>query len=72
MGQTPRSAAGPQAGVQSRPGDFTTLKPPVVRCGAGALDLIEVQLEGRRRMSGADLVNGQRLTESDYLGERTN
>jgi len=44
----------------------------VVTCGAGALELVEVQLEGRRRMSGADFANGQRLTMSDYLGDRTN
>jgi len=60
------------ASLGGRPGDFAGLKPPVVTCGAGALELVEVQLEGRRRMSGADFANGQRLTMSDYLGDRTN
>jgi methionyl-tRNA formyltransferase len=51
------------------PGHFLTLKPPVVCCGEGALELIEVQLEGRKRITAADFANGQRLTETDILGE---
>jgi methionyl-tRNA formyltransferase len=50
------------------PGRFLTLKPPVVCCGEGALELIEVQLEGRKRIAGADFVNGQRLAEHEPLG----
>ena len=37
----------------------------------GALELVEVQLEGRKRMPAADFANGQRLTENEDLGERT-
>jgi methionyl-tRNA formyltransferase len=51
------------------PGHFVTLKPPVVGCGLGSLELVEVQMEGRKRMPAADFVNGQRLTENDKLGE---
>ena len=51
------------------PGRFLTLKPAVVACGEGALELVELQLEGRKRMSAADFVNGQRLTDNDKLGE---
>jgi methionyl-tRNA formyltransferase len=50
-------------------GELASLTPPVVSCGSGALELIEVQLEGRRRMSAADFANGHRLTENDFLGE---
>jgi len=50
------------------PGRFLTLKPPVVCCGEGALELVDVQLEGRKRIGGADFVNGQHLTENDCLG----
>jgi len=60
--------AGP---AQAIPGRFACLKPPTVGCGAGALELMEVQLEGRRRMSGADFANGHRLAESDVLGDVT-
>ena len=51
------------------PGTIAGLKPLVVRCGEGLLELVEVQLEGRKRISAADFANGQRLTENDILGE---
>jgi methionyl-tRNA formyltransferase len=50
-------------------GRFLQLKPPVVVCGVGSLELVEVQLEGRKRMAAADFANGQRLTDNDWLGE---
>ena len=62
-----RSRAGGIAGATS--GRFVRLKPPVVACGSGSLELVEVQLEGRKRMAAADFANGQRLTENDWLGE---
>ncbi|HWB98303.1 MAG TPA: methionyl-tRNA formyltransferase [Bryobacteraceae bacterium] len=41
-------------------------------CGQGtALQLLEVQLEGRKRISAEDFANGQRLAETDSLGEPT-
>lgn len=40
-------------------------------CGQGeALELLEVQAEGRKRMDSAAFLNGYRLTENDILGER--
>lgn len=54
------------------PGCLAGLKPPRVFCGSGSLELVEVQLEGRKRISAADFVNGQRLNEHDYLGEPEN
>lgn len=53
----------------SLPGTLVHLKPPVVTCGAGYLELVEVQLEGRKRIAAADFANGQRLTENESLGE---
>jgi len=55
-------------GVRST-GRFVSLKPLVVVCGEGELELLEVQLEGRKRINAADFANGQRLTENDRLGE---
>ncbi|HYW45570.1 MAG TPA: methionyl-tRNA formyltransferase [Bryobacteraceae bacterium] len=55
--------------VPHEAGRMASLRPPVVSCGAGALELVEVQLEGRKRVSGADFVNGQRLAENEGLGE---
>ena len=41
-----------------------------VACGDGlVLNLMEVQLEGRKRMSGEAFANGQHLNENDTLGE---
>jgi methionyl-tRNA formyltransferase len=44
-------------------------KSPGVECGAGSLELLEVQLEGKKRVAGADFANGQRLQENERLGE---
>ncbi|HEX3748408.1 MAG TPA: methionyl-tRNA formyltransferase [Bryobacteraceae bacterium] len=51
------------------PGSFASVKPPVVRCGTGALELVEVQLEGRKRMPAAAFANGQRLSENEIAGD---
>jgi methionyl-tRNA formyltransferase len=44
-------------------------RPLVVQCGAGGLELLEVQMEGRKRVPAGDFANGQRLTENEVLGE---
>jgi methionyl-tRNA formyltransferase len=51
------------------PGALLSTHPPRVACGEGALELIEVQLEGRKRMPAADFANGHRLVENEMLGE---
>jgi methionyl-tRNA formyltransferase len=58
----PRPERGPS------PGRFLSFKPPVVACGTGSLELVEVQLEGRKRIPAADFANGQHLTDNDSLG----
>ncbi len=58
-----------QAGTPAPPGTIESLKPVMVRCREGLLELQEVQVEGRKRMSAADFANGQRLTENEILGE---
>jgi methionyl-tRNA formyltransferase len=43
----------------------------LVACGGGTvLDLIEVQMEGRKRMSAEAFLNGQHLKENEMLGEK--
>jgi methionyl-tRNA formyltransferase len=39
-----------------------------VRCGGGALELVRGQVEGRKPMSAADLVNGRAVQLGDVLG----
>lgn len=51
------------------PGRLVRMKPLVIGCGMGSLELAEVQMEGRKRMSGADFANGQRFTDNDRLGD---
>jgi methionyl-tRNA formyltransferase len=53
------------------PGQIQMIEPLVVSCGSGALQLLELQLEGRKRMAAADFARGQRLTQNDVLGEPT-
>ena len=36
-------------------------------CGAGSLELLELQLEGKRRMSAADFLNGHQVGENEVL-----
>jgi methionyl-tRNA formyltransferase len=63
-----RVAGAPEA-ASKQPGAIS-LKPLRVACGSGSLELLEVQLEGRRRVSAADFANGSRLTGNDILGEQ--
>ncbi len=51
------------------PGSLISIKPLIVSCGSSGLELLEVQQQGRKRMSGADFANGQRLSENEILGE---
>lgn len=39
-----------------------------VGCGAGALELLEVQLEGKRRMPAADFIHGHQPRNGEKLG----
>jgi methionyl-tRNA formyltransferase len=50
------------------PGVIASVKPLVVNCGSGSLELLEVQLAGRKRIFATDFANGQRLNENEKLG----
>jgi methionyl-tRNA formyltransferase len=52
------------------PGTLVKVKPrPIIKCGQGLLELVEVQAPGRRRMAAADCIRGRRLGEGARLGE---
>jgi len=52
------------------PGTLIKLKPgPIVKCGEGLLELVEVQAPGRRRVAAADFMRGRRVAEGARLGE---
>ncbi len=43
------------------PGEVTCIQPLTVQCGTGTLQLLEVQLEGGKRMNTADFLRGNRM-----------
>jgi methionyl-tRNA formyltransferase len=55
------------AAGQGTPGTILSTRPLLIAAGEGALELLEVQMEGRKRMPAADFVNGQRLAENERL-----
>jgi methionyl-tRNA formyltransferase len=57
------------ASGSGEPGAILATRPLTVAAGGGALELVEVQMEGRKRMPSADFVNGQRPQENDRLGD---
>jgi methionyl-tRNA formyltransferase len=63
------SLNGEAAGEDGLIGKIVQLKPvPVVRCGTGRLNLLEVQARGRRRMSAEDFFRGRRASIGMRLG----
>jgi methionyl-tRNA formyltransferase len=63
-----KSRVGP-ADVGGAAGSVIGSRPLLVRCGEGSLELLEVQMEGRKRISAVEFANGNRLTENEKLGE---
>lgn len=63
--------AGSLAGGPDKPGELRIEQGRMfVRCGEGTwLELVEVQLEGRKRMRATDFLRGQTLKTGDRLGE---
>lgn len=47
---------------KGEPGEVISLDPLVVACGKNAVQILEIQPEGKKRMSGEEFVRGYRLT----------
>jgi len=65
----------PGQGIATSPdttGRILSLRPLLVETATGPIEMVEVQLEGRKRIPAADFVNGQRVTEQELLGETAN
>jgi methionyl-tRNA formyltransferase len=57
----------------STPGRLLAGRKLIAGCGeSSALELVEVQLEGRKRMPGDAFANGQRMSENEVLGAPEN
>jgi methionyl-tRNA formyltransferase len=52
---------------QGEPGTVLQASPLVVAFSTGALELVEVQPEGKKRMSGRDFANGARIRPGERL-----
>jgi methionyl-tRNA formyltransferase len=51
------------------PGALIEVKPnPIVQCGEGSLELLEVQVPGKRRIAASDFARGRRLSIGERLG----
>jgi methionyl-tRNA formyltransferase len=69
MAITNASLAGETAFTPGR--TFTAKRHLFVACGAGTvLELLEMQLAGKKRMSADAFLNGYQLTENELLGEK--
>lgn len=47
--------------ITDTPGALLDSKRLIIACGSGAVELLEVQLEGAKRIAAADFIRGQRL-----------
>jgi methionyl-tRNA formyltransferase len=65
------TGGGVAGGAEAPPAPGEFLSGPVVACGAGALELLEVQLPGRKAVRGQDFVNGSRVRPGERLGDPT-
>lgn len=52
-------------GVQGQCGEIVSLVPFVVACGQGSVEILELQLEGKKRMKSRDFLMGHRLCAGD-------
>ena len=50
-----------------KPGCVVSVKPPVIACGDVAVELIDVQREGKNKMSAEDFFRGQRIETGSFL-----
>jgi len=48
-------------------GEIISLNPFVVACSDGTVEILELQLEGKKRMNSKDFLMGHRLNAGDRL-----
>jgi methionyl-tRNA formyltransferase len=68
-----RALALTKAGRESRPGEVLIADKSrvIVACGEGCVELLSVQPEGKRAMTGVEWAMGRGVSEGDVLGEET-
>ncbi len=56
-------------GFSGKAGELLDEKRFIVGCGEGAIEFINVQPEGKNKMSGGDFIRGRRLQKGDSFGK---
>lgn len=56
-----RSAISPVEAPEARCGEIISLEPLTVQCGSGAIQLLEIQAEGKKRMNSGDYLRGHKI-----------
>lgn len=54
--------------IQGQPGTVLGTDPLTVACSKGSVEILELQLEGKKRMNAADFLRGHKITPGDRLG----
>jgi len=49
--------------MNGEPGALLDDQRLIIGCGSGSVELLEVQLEGAKRISAADFIRGQRVSK---------
>lgn len=50
-----------------KPGEIISLEPFIVACGSGAVEVIELQPEGKKKMTAADFLRGHKVELHSFL-----
>ena len=52
---------------EAKCGEIISLEPLTVKCGTGAIELLEIQAEGKKRMSAGDYLRGHKIDTGTIL-----
>jgi methionyl-tRNA formyltransferase len=62
-----RSAVSDMDSVEAACGEIISTDPLTVKCGIGAIELLEIQAEGKKRMLSGDYLRGHRIEKGTVL-----
>ena len=62
-----RSAVSDMDSVEAACGEIISTDPLTVKCGIGAIELLEIQAEGKKRMLSGDYLRGHRIQKGTVL-----
>ena len=63
-----RSAVSLLDADEAKCGEIICLEPFTVQCGSGAVELLEIQAEGKKRMTSEEYLRGHRIEKGTILG----